>query len=64
MADASLEYPVIVVKSEGQYRFVLDGNHRLQKAIDEKIESIKAKILDLDNPETPEVFKKMFGGAG
>ena len=63
VAAASLEYPIIVVKSGGQYRSVLDGNHRLQKAIDEKIESIKAKILDLDNPETPEVFKKMFGGA-
>ena len=64
VAAASLQYPVIVVKSGGQYRFVLDGNHRLQKAIDEEVESIKAKILDLDNPETPEVFKRMFGGAG
>ena len=62
VAAASLEYPIIVVKSGGQYRYVLDGNHRLQKAIDEEIESIKAKILDLDNPETPEVFKRMFGG--
>ena len=61
VAAASLEYPIIVVKSDGQYRYVLDGNHRLQKAIDEEIESIKAKILDLDNPETPEKFKRMFG---
>ena len=64
VAAASLEYPIIVVKSGGQYRSVLDGNHRLQQAIDDpKVESIKAKILDLDNPETPEVFKRMFGGA-
>ena len=62
VAAASLEYPIIVVKSGGQYRYVLDGNHRLQKAIDNKVESIKAKILDLDNPETPEMFKRMFGG--
>ena len=61
VAAASLEYPIIVVKSGGQYRYVLDGNHRLQKSIDNKIETIKAKILDLDNPETPEVFKRMFG---
>lgn len=61
VAAASLEYPIIVVKSDGQYRYVLDGNHRLQKAIDEEIESIKAKILDLDNPETPEKSKRMFG---
>ena len=63
VAAASLDYPIIVVKSGGQYRFVLDGNHRLQKAIDEEVETIKAKILDLDNPETPEVFQRMFGGA-
>ena len=65
MAAASLEYPIIVVKSGGQYRFVLDGNHRLGKAYvcGGRDATIKAKILDLDNPETPEVFKRMFGGA-
>ena len=66
VAAASLEYPIIVVKSDGQYRYVLDGNHRLQQAIDEEVESIKAKILDLDDeepkdPETLERFKRMFG---
>ena len=61
VAAASLEYPIIVVKSGGQYRYVLDGNHRLQKSIDNKVETIKAKILDLDSPETPEKFKRMFG---
>jgi hypothetical protein len=63
VAAANLDYPIIVVKSRGQYRSVLDGNHRLQKAIDEEAEVIEAKILDLDNPETPELFQKMFGGA-
>ena len=61
VAAASLDYPIIVVKSRGQYRSVLDGNHRLQKAIDEKIESIKAKILDLSDTKTPEKFKRTFG---
>ena len=67
VAAASLEYPIIVVKSRGQYKSVLDGNHRLQKAIDsiddeevEDVESIEARILDLDNPKTPEVFKRTF----
>jgi len=60
VAAANLEYPIIVVKSRGQYQSVLDGNHRLQKAIDEDVETIKAKILDLDNPETPEMFQRMF----
>ena len=63
IAAASLDHPVIVVKSGGQYKYILDGNHRLQKAIDIEEETIKAKVLDLDNPETPEVFKRMFGGA-
>ena len=61
VAAASLEYPIIVVKSGGQYRYVLDGNHRLQKSIDNKVETMKAKILDLDNPETPEKIKRIFG---
>ena len=66
VAAASLEYPIIVVKSGGQYKSVLDGNHRLQRAIDEEVESIKAKILDLDDeepkdPETLERFKRIFG---
>lgn len=63
VAAANLNYPIIVVKKGGKYQFILDGNHRLQKAIDQKVKSIKAKVLDLDNPETPEEFKKMFGGA-
>ncbi len=66
MSAASLEFPIIVVKFGGEYQFVLDGNHRLGKAFvcGDKEATIKAKILDLDNPETPEVFKKTFGGAG
>jgi hypothetical protein len=58
----------MVVKFGGKYQYVLDGNHRLQKAIDsiddeevEEVENIKARILDLDNPKTPEVFKKVLG---
>ena len=61
VAAASLEFPIMVVKFGGKYQYVLDGNHRLQKAIDEDVESIKARILDLDNPKTPEVFKKVLG---
>ena len=61
VAAASLEFPIMVVKFGGKYQYVLDGNHRLQKAIDEGVESIKARILDLDNPKTPEVFKKVLG---
>lgn len=58
--DANLEFPIIVVKKDNQFQYVLDGNHRLQQAIDNKVETIKAKILNLDNPETPENFKRLF----
>lgn len=59
---ADLSFPIIITKKGGKFLDVLDGNHRLQRAVDEDVKSIKAKILDLDNPETPENFKKMFGG--
>ena len=60
---ASLDFPIIVVKKDGQFKYVLDGNHRLQKAINQEVETIKAKILDVSAEETPERFRKMFGGA-
>ena len=61
---ASLKYPIIIQMEGGEYKSILDGNHRLQRAIeDEEVETIKAKILDLSDPETPEVFQRVFGGA-
>ena len=62
VAAASLDFPIIVVKKDGQLKHVLDGNHRLQKAINQEVETIKAKILDVSAEETPERFRKMFGG--
>ena len=62
VAAASLEFPIIVIKKDGQFKYVLDGNHRLQKAINQEVETIKAKILDVSAEETPERFRKMFGG--
>ena len=58
---ANLDYPIIVLKSEGHYRYVLDGNHRLQQAIDKKRETIKGRVLSLDASGIPKVFKKIFG---
>jgi hypothetical protein len=60
---ADLSFPIIVAMEGGEYISVLDGNHRLQRAVDEN-KPLKAKVLDLNNPETPENFKKMFGRAG
>ena len=64
VAAANLDYPIIVVKSGGQYKYVLDGNHRLQQAIERpEVKTIKAKILDLSDEETPEIFVRIVGGA-
>ena len=61
IAKARLEFPIIVVRSEGQYLSVLDGNHRLAKAAKEEHETISTRILDLDEADIPEYWKKLFG---
>lgn len=60
--NANLEHPIIVIKREGQIRWVLDGNHRLQRATDENRENIKAKILDLDDPTTLQKYVRVLSG--
>ena len=57
---AILEYPVIVVMSDGDIKYVLDGNHRLQKAKNNDVESIQVYVLDLDDPCIPELYRAMF----
>lgn len=52
------KYPIIISKSEGKYTMILDGHHRLQKAINNNYEYISAKILDLNN--APREYKIMF----
>ena len=57
---ASLDYPVIVVMRDGDIEYVLDGNHRLQKAKNNGVEFIKVCVLDLDDPSTPQMFIDLF----
>ena len=57
---ADLSYPIVIVKKNGKLSYVLDGNHRMTKAIDIGEDTIKTKILDLDNPNVPPVFKELF----
>ena len=48
--SADLNYPIIISKDlNGEYNMILDGHHRLQKAINTKQKTIKAKVLDLKN---------------
>ena len=41
---ADLSCPIIVIEKDGQFVNILDGNHRLQKALDENKPYILAKI--------------------
>ena len=56
---ADLNYPIILVQKDGEFSYVLDGNHRLAKAIMTGEEYIKAKVLYLDDKYTPEEFKRL-----
>lgn len=58
--QANLQYPIIVVKSNGRYTMILDGNHRLQKIINNGEQVAKAKVLDLDDQQVPQEFVALF----
>ena len=49
---ADLSFPIIVVAEDGKFQTILDGNHRLQKAIDKGETHISAKILKETNEKT------------
>jgi hypothetical protein len=42
---ADLSKPIIIVKKGKSFQYILDGNHRLQRAIDEKRGHILSKVL-------------------
>jgi|TARA_R110002167_G_scaffold285832_1_gene490861 hypothetical protein len=58
---ADLQYPIILVQQDGEFSYVLDGNHRLAKAIVTGEKYIKSKVLYLDDKKTPEEFKRILG---
>ena len=57
---ANLKFPIITAMKNNKHVYVLDGNHRLQKAV-ELDKPLKAKVLDLDDPETPQKYIDLFG---
>jgi len=60
LAAASLKHPIIIVKKDGIYKYILDGNHRFKKAADDGAQNITVRVLDLNNPSVPESFIKVF----
>jgi len=56
---SDLSFSIIISKDlDGKYKMILDGHHRLLKAINTNQKNIKAKVLDLK--DAPEIYKKMF----
>lgn len=56
---ANLDYPIIVSRdTNGKLNMILDGMHRVLKAHNHKIRTIKAKILDLGT--SPRKYQIMF----
>ena len=60
---ANPEHPLIVVVKNGEYQYIMDGNHRFANAVktgEEKrvVQTVKVKELDIEE------YNKMFGGAG
>ena len=44
VANSDISCPILIVQNENE-KYILDGNHRVQKAINERHTTIKAKIL-------------------
>ena len=47
--NANLDFPIIVVKKDNKFTKILDGQHRVFKCLQNNINKIKCKILNLDN---------------
>lgn len=58
--NSDLYYPIIITKNEKGLKMILDGHHRLLKAINHNITTIKSRILDLTRYDIPIEFKKVF----
>lgn len=55
--SADLTYPIILLSEDGELTTILDGQHRVLKAIKEGV-PIRARVLDLDT--SPEHYRKVF----
>lgn len=55
---ANLDYPILVLSKKNGKQSILDGHHRLQKAIINKLPKIKAKVLNISN--MPEDWQWLF----
>ncbi len=62
IVTADLEFPIIVTAVNGQYRSVLDGNHRLARAAKDGKKTIEARVLELTAEDIPGHWRSLLGG--
>ena len=62
LSAADIKYPIIIVVDDSNnYKYVLDGNHRANKAIDAGLKSIPSKLLNIK--DLPKEFQGILGEA-
>ena len=44
-----LDYPIILVRKNNKYIKVIDGHHRIMKAVSNNLSTIKARVLNVDD---------------
>ena len=57
---ADYKFPLIVVVDNGEYQYILDGNHRLAAALaaeEEEDKNVIVKVKELYNDEYNELFR-------
>ena len=60
---ADLQYPILIfVTSNGEFLSIIDGHHRAQKAARKGLETIKAKVINIDT--LPKKIRKVFSHLG
>jgi hypothetical protein len=58
LSAADIKHPIIIVVDDNNnYKYVLDGNHRANKAIDTRLKSIPAKLVNIS--KLPDEFQSV-----
>ena len=57
--SSDLQYPILIfVNDDGKFMTIIDGHHRAQKAARKGLETIKAKVIPINN--LPKNIRKVF----
>jgi hypothetical protein len=60
---ADLQYPILIfVEDDGSFISIIDGHHRAQKAVKNKLGTIKAKVIPINS--LPKNIRKVFSHMG